>query len=214
MKKMRAVPLELVFRVRAPVLSAAFYVFLVLVALLVVATPIIALAGASAAEMLLPPFMRQVDGGYTISLGNGIKMFAPSSGVGTDVIKSSIYITFLLWIAYLAVCMPICRFISRLCANVRDGRLLDPKNPLYVKYTGVTVIAGGVLLSILKRYYNFRLVELFAASYGAVSFAVGIDIAPVVIGLIILLFGMIYKVICRERQDDRMPERISEDVNV
>ena len=120
MKKMRAFPLELVFRVLAPVLSAAFYVCLVLVALLVVATPIIALAGASAAEMLCLRLCARWMAGYTISLGNGIKMFAPSSGVGTDVIKSSIYITFLLWIAYLAVCMPICRFIYppvRKCAR-------------------------------------------------------------------------------------------------
>lgn len=208
MKKLKNIPLELVCRILAPLLSAAFYVFLVIVALLLVAMPIIALAGASAAEMLLPPFMSEAEGGYTISLGNGIEMFVDAAGVDAGNIKESIYLTFIMWMADLIVCMPIARFISRLCANMRDANLFDKRNALYVKYTGFTIIVGGVLLSVLKRYFNFRLVEIFAANFGSVSFAVGIDIMPILTGLTVVLLGMIYARICRENGETYLPEKV------
>lgn len=205
MKKPSLFSLEAICRVLSPVFAAAFYVFLVLIALLLVAIPIVALAGASAAEMLLPPFMREVEGGYAISLGNGIKMMVPEGAVGPAEIKASLYITFLLWAAFLAVCMPVCRFLARLCAIVRDGRLFDLSGPRYIKYIGLTVAVGGVLLSLFERYYNFRLVELFASGYDAVSFAAGVDLMPVALGLIIMLLSAIYGRACREQQS-RLPD--------
>ena len=201
MKKARAFSLKLVCRFAAPVFSAAFYVFIVLVAIMLVALPIIALANVTAGEMLLPPFMRGGESngttGYFISLGNGLSMFAAGDSVTAVKIKSSIYLAFMLWSVTLAALIPLCRFISKLCANVRDDRIFEPKNAAYVNYTGITVIAGGLAISFLTRFYNYGLVTLFTSGAGDVKFAPGISAGGIFIGLFILLLGSIWGYACR-----------------
>lgn len=200
MKKRRLFSFENLCRALALVLRAIFYVFVMLFALLIVATPIVAVAGAPAEKMLLPPFMREAESGYTISLGNGIKMFVQKDAAVAAKIKSALCFTFLLWAAYLAASMPALWMLSRLCANLRDGRLYDPKNPAYIKYVGLAVIASSIVLSLLERYYNFKLIELFAAGGGDAGYAPGIDILPVAEGLIFMLLAAVYDKICCEKE--------------
>ena len=103
----------------------------------------------------------------------------------------------MLFVVKLAVLTPICRFLSKLCANVRDDNIFDKKNADYVNFTGLTVMAGELVISFLTRWYNYKLVTLFAASTENVSFAPGISVTGILIGLFILLVGSIYGYACR-----------------
>lgn len=195
-KKPRAIPLIFFCRIAAPVLKAIFYASLVIIAVIVVALPIIALANVSAGEMLLPPFMHQTSAagvvGYSISLGNGLVFFAAADAVSVSDIKLSIYLAAMLWVATLAATAPVCRFISKLCANIRDGKLNEPKNSRYVIYTGLTVILGKLAVSLITGFYNYKLVALFASATETVSFAPDADITGILSGFIILLLGFIW----------------------
>ena len=159
--------------------------------------PIITLVSASAGELLPPPFMNaaELDGikGYVLSMGGGYTIFAARDSVQVTDIKVIIFLTGLLWVITLSVAAPICRFISKLCANIGHDNIGDSKNAAYIIYTGIIISAGALVSPLLEQYRNYKLAVLLAAKPGAVAFSPYINVGGVLVGLIIIFIGAVLK---------------------
>lgn len=206
-------------RLTSPVLSVLFYALILTAVLLATCALIVALVNVAPEDMMLPPFMHltwAADGspeGYSISVGNGLRMYAEYADVTLGDIKTVIYAAIVIACAALLTWAPICRFLSALTRSMADGRPLEPKNARYIEYIGLTYIIGRTATLFTARLYNYALVKTFIEGGENLERALGLDCEGIAVGALIMLFGAFYSYACAEHRyalPYKAPEAVSD----
>ena len=186
----------------APIMTAAFYIAIVSILLLVIISAIVFFVNVAVDDMLLPPFMKQVESAdgiasYAIDFGGGFKTIIPKAGVTLSDIKSVIYAFILVFIASFIMLAPIFHFLSKLFRSVGEQNYFSQDNARMINRIGFAVIFGNLLTEFAQQFYTFTLANTFlvkAEESVMMSFSLGWK--GIVIGGFLIILGSIYGKSC------------------
>lgn len=182
----------------APIMTAAFYIAVVSILLLIIISAIVFFVNVAVDDMLLPPFMKQVkteEGiiSFAIYFGVGFKTIIPKAGVTLGDLKAVIYAFILLIIASLIVLAPIFHFLSKLFRNVGEQNFFSQDNARMINRIGFAVIFGNLLSEFALQFYTFTLANTFLVkSDVSVSMSLSLGWKSIVIGGFLIILGSIY----------------------
>lgn len=189
--------LWVVFRVLA-------YVAGILACLLGVMAVILLFVNVKPEELLFTPYMRVVEENgvrmFDVSLGNGIEVFRNCSEVGVSSIKGAVYAGLFTIMAGLAVCVPVFHFLSKLMKNIGVGKVLSEENAACVNYIGLSIMVGNPLVLLIKRFFNYKLIDYFVDE--KLKFDFGIDLFGFALGMLIVLIGTIFGYACSIHREE------------
>ena len=181
----------------APILSALYYVSIVVIVLLGIIALIMLFVNTPVESMMLPPFMSvHGDEYYSITIGNGIRIDAPYADVTLGDVKTVIYAELMMLAATLCMIAPISLFLSKFLKNFAGGKEHDPVNARYITYIALTVMIGSTFVRVFRNIYNCLLVKTFVSNPEVIRFAFGLDLGGIAFGVLILVFAMSYKKLC------------------
>lgn len=186
----------------APIMIAAFYIAVVTTLILIIISAIVFFVNVAVDDMLLPPFMKQVNtsegiASYAIDFGGGFKTIIPKEGVTLSDIKSVIYAFILVIIASLSMLAPIFNFLSKLFRSVGEKNFFSQDNARMINRIGFVVIFGNLLTDLAHQFYTFTLANTFlvkAKESVRISFSLGWE--GIVIGGFLIILGSIYGKCC------------------
>lgn len=184
-----------------PLFTVFFYTLIIAAIVLVLCAIILLFINVPVEKMIMPPFMQAVkDGskllGYDVYLGNGLKIFTGTEFLRLSNIKTVYYITIAGICTILLTAAPTVKFLALLLCNISVDDFFNAKNPQYIDFIGRAILAGGTIVSIIRYFFNYYLVKLFAEDGSNVSFSFGINLFIVALGLLVIFFGHIYGYVC------------------
>ncbi len=200
-------------KVVSPILKGLYYACILAVLLAGIIALIMLLVNVSVDEMMLPPYMSETEGGYSITIGNGIRIDASRDNVTLSDIKTVVYAELLLAAATLCILAPISLFLSKLAKNLAMGELYHMKNGRYMMYVGLTVAIGYSFIGIARDFYNYLLVKTFVPDPTLIHLSMRPDLGGVLVGLLIIIFAYIYAHTCEKQMlEEALPDKESTDV--
>lgn len=177
-------------KIGAPTLKVIYYVSMIAAVLAGIIAFIMVFVNVEPSEMMLPPFMKlHGDEYYSLTVGNGIRIDAPYAEVTTADIKTVIYAQLMLFATICIVVAPISLFLSKFMKNVAKLDEYNPENQKNILYIGVSVVAGGILIGLVRSLFNFMLISNFTAEANAVHLSFNVDIGGIILGLMIIMFS-------------------------
>ncbi len=184
-----------------PLFNLMFYILCVLFALFLIIALILVFVNVDADKMLLPPDMNAVRDAlgkvtsYSLKLGNGIKITAPAEDITTAHIKLVIYAKLFGWCVTFLSAAPAFKLIALLFGNISKNKVLNEDNAKYINYTGIIIIIGDFLYTLVNNVFNYEQVRRFAAA-AKVGFSFDLQWFGVMTGLFIIIIGTIYGYAC------------------
>lgn len=191
-----------VSRFLSPAATAAFYVSIVSILLLVIISVIVFFVNVTVDNMLLPPFMKEtISAGqvpsYTIDFSVGITVVTPRIGVTLGDIKAVIYAFTLFLIASLVMFTPIFKFLSKFFRNIAEKNLFSEDNARMINRVGVAVIIGNIIVELAYRFYIFTLANTFLSIGGRdIDISLGFNWNSLIVGGFIIILGSVYGCAC------------------
>ncbi len=188
-------------KILAPLFGILFYVFLVMFALFAVVGLILVFVSTDVSKMLLPPHMKALRDSfgeitsYSLKLGNGLKIVSPVSDITLSHIKLVVYAKLCSYGVTLVFSAMALRLTSKLFTNVVKGKVLSEENAKHINYTGVLVMVGGVVYSVVNNLFNYIQVKRFAADL-KVNYSFDIEWFGIIMGMFIIVIGTIYGYAC------------------
>lgn len=202
-----------VSRVASPILKGLYYACILAVMLAGIIALIMLFVNVSVDEMMLPPYMNKTEGGYSITIGNGIRIDAAGDSVSLSDIKTVVYAELLFAAAALCITAPVSLFLSKLAKNLAKGETYHMKNGRYMMYVGLTVAIGYSFVGIAKDFCNWLLVKTFIADPSSIHLSMRPDLGGVIAGMLIIAFAYIYGHVCEKHmQEEALPDKGSTEV--
>ncbi len=200
-------------KIASPILKALYYAAIVAAVLVGIVALIMLFVNVPVDEMLLPPYMSETDSGYSIAIGNGIRIDTPKEDVTLGDIKTVVYAELMLFAASLCIFAPICLFLSKISKNLASDGLYNMKNGRYMMYVGITVAVGYSFVSVVRDFYNYLLVKTYTPVPEAVHLSLRPELGGIFAGLVIIIFACVYSAACeRYFLDANIPEKGSTDI--
>lgn len=186
----------------SPVFAGLFYVSAVCFALLGIIAIIMLFVNVDVDKMLLPPHMTAIKDsadvitGYSLNLGNGIKIASDASFITLSHIKTVIYCRLGSYALALMICAPIFKFLSILFKNIGSDKVLNEQNAKYINYIGMIILFGNTIVTVMNNVFNYIMMNKFIISEHEISFSLDIELFGIVIGMFIVVIGTIYGYAC------------------
>ncbi|NCA93434.1 DUF2975 domain-containing protein [bacterium] len=184
-----------------PVFNILFYILCVLLALFIIIALIMIFVNVNVDKMLLPPDMNAIKDSagnitsYSLKLGNGIQIISPASEVTLTHVKLVIYAKLCAWCVTFLCAAPVFKLISMLFANISKNKVFCEDNAKYINYTGIIIIIGDFLFTLVNNVFNYEQVRRFVTS-AEVDYSFDIQWFGIIMGLFIIVIGTIYGYAC------------------
>lgn len=191
-----------VSKILSPVLKGLYYLFIVLIVLSGIVALIMPIVNVPVEDMLLPPYMSETETGYSITIGNGIRVDALRADVTLGDIKTVVYAQLMLAAAAMCILAPISLFLSKLTKNLGRDELYTLRNSRLMMYIGLTVAVGYTFVGIAHDFYNYLLVRTYVPDPQTIHLSMQPDLGGVLVGLLIIVFAYIYAHACEKHTSE------------
>lgn len=192
----------------SPILMGLYYAFILAIVLAGIVALIMLFVNVSVDDMMLPPYMSENESGYSITIGNGIRIDAARENVTLGDIKTVVYAELMLAAATLCILAPISLFLSRLTKNLAKGELYHMKNGRYMMYVGLTVAIGYTFIGIARDFYNYLLVKTYVPDPSTIHLSMRPDLGGILVGILIMIFAYIYAHTCEKHMlEEALPDK-------